>query len=131
MYLNEHYKRQTTMSKSGERPPMIPFYKLPFFDDIRKRDEWFSLIPDILYVQDKWIWKVSKNLKLHILIRPYFDYAVHLWRESIIMSGNDHSYFAVHSLRAVLERVALTYTSIEYTEIDIESVGFNAAKSTD
>ena len=89
---------------------------------IDKRTEWYSLLPEVMNIQYKWIFTQKEKLELAESIKPYFDYAFQLWRDTVVIAGNNYNYFAVHSLRAILERIALVYSSSSNFEININDI---------
>ena len=102
--------------------PIVPIKSLPFYMVIDKRTEWYSLLPEVMNIQYKWIFTQKEKLELAESIKPYFDYAFQLWRDTVVIAGNNYNYFAVHSLRAILERIALVYSSSSNFEININDI---------
>lgn len=102
--------------------PIIPIKTLPFYRQIDSRTEWFALLPEIMNIQFKWINEQKDYLRLPENVKSYFDYAFKLWKDTVIVAGNNYTYFAVNSLRATLERIALIYSSSTDSGIDIQQM---------
>ena len=105
--------------------PIIPIKALPFYQKIDKWNEWFALLPEIMDIQFKWINEQKDWLALSDDIQPYFDFAFKLWKDTVIVAWNNYTYFSVNSLRAVLERIALVYSSSTNSWIDIKQTLFD------
>ena len=109
--------------------PVVPLKKLPLFEQIDKSDLWYGLIPEFLDIQMNWIRENFGRLKKNSSLEPYFQNAIALLENSIVVAGNGHQYFAVHALRAILERVALFHASCSNSGIDTINIIANLKKN--
>lgn len=89
---------------------MIPLAKLPLYNYLEKKESWDCLLPEILAIQAKWIKEHKDKITVDENMRNYLNNAVALLYDAIVVAGNDRAYFALYSLRSILERVAMIWT---------------------
>lgn len=87
------------------------------FDEMQKSDLWYGLLPELLYLERKWIALNGIALEKHLSDsrRPYLFNAIALWEQALNATMNGQGGFASHVLRSVLERAAFLWaTSDEF-----------------
>lgn len=120
---------------SGTIPLMqLPFYK--FFESEPNRTYWYGLLPEVIKIQGEWIQKHLPLVKTNTEIAPYLKNMVSLHHTALLVAGNNHAYFALYSLRAILERVAMVWTlhstspvSMNYILDQLRSSNMNTRKA--
>jgi hypothetical protein len=85
----------------------------PYFDSLSKTDHWFSMLPELLEIENRWLLEHGENIfKISSVTRqPYIESAIALWHEAHWVAANDKAYFAGHALRSILERVAFLWAT--------------------
>ena len=89
----------------------IPLIKLPLYAYLNPSPYWYGLIPDIITIQGDWIQKHLDRVSLPSDLAPYINNAFNQYKTALVVAGNDRAYFALYSLRSILERVAMGWTA--------------------
>jgi len=110
------------MSKIRPALPIVPLVKLPLFEKMNKADQWYGLLPEIINLTYAWINAEKPKLALPNSVWPYFNYTLSLWESSNIIAGNGHEYFAVQSLRSILKRISLLWSTSTESGLDVEQI---------
>jgi len=106
---------------SGTIPIMqLPCYK--FFENEPNRRYWYGLLPEVINIQGEWIQKHLPLVKTNTEIDPYLKNIVSLHHTALLVAGNDHAYFALYSLRAILERVAMVWTLHSTSPVSMDDI---------
>lgn len=119
-------EQERALTKDGyndQHAPQIPIKQLPFFAEIDKCDEWYGLLPTLINQQYRWIVAYKDKINIPDEVISYLGYAIKLFEQSIIVTANtspynNYAYFAVHPLRAALERIALVYSCRDVSGIN-------------
>lgn len=90
---------------------LMPLRQLPLYAHLDTSQYWYGLLPEIIVIQRLWIEKHLAELEIEDELKPYLRNAISLHHTALIVAGNDKAYFSLYSLRAILERVALTWTT--------------------
>lgn len=86
----------------------LPLFK--FFDTEPNKSYWYGLLPEVIRIQGAWIDEHYQLIILPTEIKPYIQNMVSVYKTALLVAGNDRAYFALYSLRAILERVAMVWT---------------------
>ncbi len=100
--------------KTAQNAPQMnkqtPLIKLPLYDVLNTSPYWYGLLPEIVCIQRVWIQSHIAKLSLPANLTPYIQNAINQHHTALIVAGNDRAYFALYSLRAILERIAMAWT---------------------
>lgn len=98
----------------------LPLYK--FFDTEPNRSYWYGLLPEVIRIQGKWIDNHLPLVNMPTEIKPYLQNMVSIYKTALFVAGNDRAYFALYSLRAILERVAIAWTLHSTSPVSITDI---------
>lgn len=98
----------------------LPLFK--FFDTEPNKSYWYGLLPEVIRIQGAWIDEHSQLITLPAEIKPYIQNMVSVYKTALLVAGNDRAYFALYSLRAVLERVAMAWTLHSTSTVSITDI---------
>lgn len=85
----------------------MPLRQLPFYAALDPSPHWYGILPEITVIQGSWIQQHLEQLTLPDEVSPYLKNAINQHHTALIVAGNNRAYFALYSLRAILERVAI------------------------
>ena len=106
---NKRYRPK--QKPSSEQPSgNIPLRQLPFYALLDPSPYWYGLLPEIIVIQGSWIQQHLGKLELPSDLAPYLKNAVNQHHTALIVAGNNKAYFALYSLRSILERIAIGWT---------------------
>jgi hypothetical protein len=91
-----------------------------FFQEMSKSKLWFCLLPELLNIERAWLDKNSTLLhsSLEEKQQPFLFTAITLWNQALTATSEGQGYFAAHTLRSILERVAFLWATSK-------EIGFN------
>jgi hypothetical protein len=102
------------------------------FPDLRKSENWYGLLPQMLDIEQKWLLEHGGAL-LQLLPaskKAYLGAAITLWDQALYVSADGMGHFAAHVLRSILERVAFLWATSK--DVGLDSAGvINAYESHD
>lgn len=119
-----------TRKPSQTTNTQIPLLQLPLYAKLNPSQYWYGLLPEIIVIQGLWIEKHMAKLNLKEEITPYLRNAISLHHSALVVAGNDMAYFSLYSLRAILERVALSWSAHSSSPMPSKDV-LGKLKSTD
>lgn len=114
----------TTVKGAPDSPEIkqIPLIKLPLYDFLNPSPYWYGLLPEIVCIQGEWIQKHITKLNLPANLAPYVKNAINQHHTALIVAGNNRAYFALYSLRSILERIAMAWTIHSESTVDAEGI---------
>jgi len=76
---------------------------------------WFGLFPELLNIVCIWLNKNSALLQssLDEKQQPFLFTAIALWNQALMVTSEGEAYFAAHTLRSILERVAFLWGTLK------------------
>lgn len=89
----------------------VPLIQLPLYAQLNPSDYWYGLIPELICIQRIWIQEHIKKIQLPVELAPYINNAINQHHTALIIAGNNQAYFALYSLRSILERVAMGWSA--------------------
>jgi len=120
---NKVIDKNIPKQKSKSKPidlMQLPLYK--FFDTEPNKSYWYGLLPEAIRIQGVWIDEHFPLVIIPTEIKPYIQNMVSVYKTALLVAGNDRAYFALYSLRAVLERVAMGWTLHSTSPVSINDI---------
>lgn len=95
-----------------------------FFQKISKSELWFGLLPELLNIEHAWLDKNSALLhsSLEEKQQPFLFTAITLWNQALTATSEGKAYFAAHTLRSILERVAFLWATSKEIGLNPEEI---------
>ena len=98
--------------------------QMTFFHELKQSELWYGLLPELLEIERKWLGINGQKVfaSLTETQRPFLATAITLWEQSLIVAAEGKAYFAAHSLRSILERIAFLWATSKEIGHDPESI---------
>jgi len=100
----------------------VPLIQLPLYAKIKPSTYWYGLIPELICIQGIWIKEHFKKIRLPDELVPYISNAINQHHTALIIAGNNREYFALYSLRSILERVAMGWSAHSSATIEPQDI---------